>query len=119
MGSILGVARQEIIPSFAKDKQLYYNTLFLVNDKIIFGSRIISAVIKLLKKKKTANGKGSAVSFQMDSLVDSGGGEKWTPRRNKDRADENVLTYANKIKISYSASLDLSMAEVLSEALKR
>lgn len=85
-----------------KSKQnLYLNTFFLINEKMVPSSYLLRAIIQTLQRDY------SAVSMESSFIAPPTGKTDTWPRR-LDMVNEKRDTYANRVRINYSISIDLT-----------
>lgn len=100
---------------FGKE-QLYFNTFFIINDKIIPASAMIQAIIDTLNQKTDSD----VLKFQINSISETRNVNTFEDiiiaNQRKKRYSEDYEKVANLVKISYTITFDFN--EILNNAYK-
>lgn len=102
LNKIIEIDNNNIIrDAFPAQSNIYYNTFWLIKDKIIPSSVIIKQLIKNIKSLSFQQGE-NGVRFSILSITEKDGGSQWP-----EEANFTNLAMANRWRISYEYVFDL------------
>lgn len=109
MDNILKISDQfqANMKAFAKEG-LYFNTFFVIGDKFVPSSEMLTAIIRSLQ---TAKGE-RLISSSYNIIAPNAGGERWS--MNNQQTSTSAVDLANRGKISWTITVNLS--EILERA---